>query len=29
VRWGVYYAVIFALVVLGSWQMQNFVYMQF
>jgi alginate O-acetyltransferase complex protein AlgI len=29
VRWGVYYAVILALIVLGTWQLQNFVYMQF
>jgi alginate O-acetyltransferase complex protein AlgI len=29
VRWGVYYAVLVALLVLGTWQLQNFVYMQF
>jgi alginate O-acetyltransferase complex protein AlgI len=29
VRWTVYYAVIVALLVFGSWQLQNFVYMQF
>lgn len=29
VRWSVYYAMIAALIVFGSWQLQNFVYMQF
>jgi alginate O-acetyltransferase complex protein AlgI len=29
VRWAVYYALLFALVVLGSWKLQQFVYMQF
>jgi len=29
VRWGVYYAILAALIVLGTWQLQNFVYMQF
>lgn len=29
VRWAVYYAVIIVLLVLGRWQLQNFVYMQF
>lgn len=29
VRWAVYYAMIVALLVFGSWQLQNFVYMQF
>jgi alginate O-acetyltransferase complex protein AlgI len=29
VRWGLYYATIFALLVLGSWQMKQFIYMQF
>ena len=29
VRWGIYYAFIFALVIFGSWQMREFVYMQF
>jgi alginate O-acetyltransferase complex protein AlgI len=29
VRWGVYYAVIAALLVFGTWQLQSFVYMQF
>lgn len=29
VRWGVYYALIFGLIVLGSWQLRTFVYMQF
>jgi alginate O-acetyltransferase complex protein AlgI len=29
VRWGVYYAILVALIVLGTWQLQNFVYMQF
>ncbi|MQA92277.1 MAG: MBOAT family protein [Gemmatimonas sp.] len=29
VRWAVYYAILIALVVFGSWQLQNFVYMQF
>lgn len=29
VRWPVYYALLFALIVLGSWNLQQFVYMQF
>jgi len=29
VRWGVYYALLFGLIVLGSWKLQQFVYMQF
>ena len=29
VRWGVYYAFLLALLILGVWQMQTFVYMQF
>jgi len=29
VRWGVYYAACLVLLTLGTWQMQNFVYMQF
>lgn len=29
VRWGVYYLLIFGLIVLGTWQGQAFVYMQF
>lgn len=29
VRWAVYYAVILTLIVLGTWQLQEFVYMQF
>jgi alginate O-acetyltransferase complex protein AlgI len=29
VRWAVYYAVLFALVILGSWSLRQFVYMQF
>jgi D-alanyl-lipoteichoic acid acyltransferase DltB (MBOAT superfamily) len=29
VRWSVYYALLFGLIVLGSWKLQQFVYMQF
>ena len=29
VRWTVYYAMLAALVVLGTWSLQQFVYMQF
>jgi hypothetical protein len=29
VRWPVYYAILLALVVLGSWNLNQFVYMQF
>ena len=29
VRWSVYYALLFSLIVLGSWKLQQFVYMQF
>jgi len=29
VRWGVYYAACLLLLILGSWQLQSFVYMQF
>jgi D-alanyl-lipoteichoic acid acyltransferase DltB (MBOAT superfamily) len=29
VRWGAYYAGIFGLLILGRWQMQQFIYMQF
>ncbi len=29
VRWAVYYALLFALIIIGSWQMRQFVYMQF
>jgi D-alanyl-lipoteichoic acid acyltransferase DltB (MBOAT superfamily) len=29
VRWGVYYALIVSLIVLGTWNLQQFVYMQF
>jgi len=29
VRWAVYYGAVLALLVLGTWQLQNFVYMQF
>jgi hypothetical protein len=28
-RWGAYYAGIFALLILGRWQAQEFIYMQF
>jgi hypothetical protein len=28
-RWGIYYVVIFALLVLGRWQAKEFIYMQF
>jgi alginate O-acetyltransferase complex protein AlgI len=28
-RWAVYYALLFGLIVLGSWKLQQFVYMQF
>ena len=28
-RWGVYYAGIFALLILGRWQAREFIYMQF
>lgn len=29
VRWALYYALLFSLIVLGSWKLQQFVYMQF
>ena len=29
VRWAVYYALLFGLIVLGRWDLQQFVYMQF
>lgn len=29
VRWSVYYALLFGLIVLGTWKLQRFVYMQF
>jgi hypothetical protein len=28
-RWAAYYAMLFSLVVLGAWNLQQFVYMQF
>lgn len=29
VRWAVYYALLFGLIILGTWELQQFVYMQF
>jgi hypothetical protein len=29
IRWAVYYAMLFALLVLGTWNLQQFVYMRF
>ena len=29
VRWGVYYALLMALLVMGKWNLKQFIYMQF
>jgi hypothetical protein len=29
VRWGVYYALLMALFVMGKWNLKQFIYMQF